>query len=123
MIKKINALKKNITSTFIKTQNLIISSYFDKAFNNITDLEDVENYRRKLYNFKDYLGSTEGYTYFNDYYVDKMVDLEDKYNLLENGISDNSLYLVKRKESKILDFFRRIRKIFVQEKKGERDVP
>lgn len=122
MIKKINSLKKNITYTFIKTQNLIISSYFDKAFYNINDLEDVENYRRKLYNFKDYLGSTEGYTYFNNYYVDKMVDLEDKYNLLENNISDNSLCLIKRKESKILEFFKYIRRIFIKEKKRERDI-
>ena len=52
-----------------------------------------------------------------------MVDLEDKYNLLENGINDNSLCIIKRKESKILEFFKHIRKIFVQEKKGERDVP
>ena len=122
MIQKINSIKKNITSTFIKTQNLIISSYFDKAFNNITNLEEIENYRRKLYNFKDYLGSTEGYSYFNDYYVDKMVDLEDKYNLLENGVSSESLYLVKKKSSKILEFFKRIRKIFIQERKREKDV-
>lgn len=121
MIKKINSLKKDITSTFLHTQNIIISSYFNKAFHRINNLEDVENYRRKLYNFKDYLGSTEGYTYFNNYYVDKMVDLEDKYNLLENGINDNSLYLIKRKESKILKFFRYIRKIFIQEEKRERD--
>ena len=109
MIKKINSLKKNITSTFIKTQNLIISSYFDKAFHSINDLEGVENYRRKLYNFKDYLGSTEGYTYFNDYYVNKMVDLEDKYNLLENNVTDPCLCLIKKKESKILSIFRFIR--------------
>lgn len=72
MIKKINYLKKDITNTFIKTQNLIVSSYFDKAFYLINDLEGIENYRKRLYNFKDYLGSTEGYTFFNDYYVDKM---------------------------------------------------
>lgn len=114
MIKKINFLKKDITSTFIKTQNLIISSYFDKAFNTITDLEGVENYRRKLYNFKDYLGSVDGYTYFNDYYVDKMMDLEDKYNLLENATNNDSLYLVKRKSSKILSFFRYLRSLFVK---------
>ena len=54
MIKKIDSLKSDITSTFIKTQNLIISSYFDKQFHTINDLESVENYRRKLYNFKDY---------------------------------------------------------------------
>ena len=82
MINKINFFKKQITSIFMKTQNLIISSYFDKTFYLINDLEEVENYRRKLYNFKDYLGSTEGYTYFNEYYVNKMVELEDKYTLL-----------------------------------------
>ena len=59
---------------------------FDNVFDSITDLEGVEKYRQKLYNFKDYLGSTEGYTYFNDYYVNKMMVLEDKYNLLENTI-------------------------------------
>lgn len=49
--------------TFLRTQNLIISSYFNTAFNKISTLEDVEKYRRKLYNFKDYLGSTDGYTF------------------------------------------------------------
>lgn len=116
MINKIDSLKKDITSTFIKAQNLIISSYFDKQFYTINDLESVENYRRKLYNFKDYLGSTDGYTYFNDYYVNKMMDLEDKYNLLENGINDNSLYLVPKKSSKILAIFKYLRNIFVKNK-------
>ncbi len=114
MINKINSLKKEITSTFIKTQNLIISSYFDKSFNEINDLEHVENYRRKLYNFKDYLGCTEGYNYFNDYYVNKMMDLEDKYNLLENNITSESSYLIKKKTSKILSFFKYIRNIFIK---------
>ena len=122
MIKKISSLKKEITSIFLHTQNIIISSYFNKAFHNIYNLEDVENYRKKLYNFKNYLGSTEGYTYFNDYYVNKMVDLEEKYNLLENGINDTSLYLISKKESKILKFFRYIRKIFIHEKKRELDT-
>lgn len=115
MINKINSLKESISSTFIKTQNLIISSYFDKAFYSINDLESLEDYRRKLYNFKNYLGSVDGYTYFNDYYVNKMMDLEDKYNLLENGINDNSLYLIKKKESKIMKIFKFIRKLFAKE--------
>ena len=115
MIKKINSLKMQITSIFIKTQNLITSSYFDKAFNEITDLEGVEKYRRKLYDFKDYLGATDGYTFFNDYYVDKMIDLEDKYNLLENNANmpSASMYLVKKKTSKIMTFFRYIRRLFI----------
>lgn len=116
MIKKIDNLKKNISSAFIKTQNLIISSYFDNAFNNINTLEDVENYRRKLYNFKNYLGATEGYTYFNDYYVNKMMDLENKYNLLENNSNTNtdSIYLVKNNTSKLLAFFRYVRGLFAK---------
>lgn len=122
MIDKINSLKSDITSTFIKAQNLIISTYFDKAFYSITDLEGVENYRRKLYNFKDYLGSSEGYSYFNDYYVNKMMDLEDKYNLLENGIIDNSLSLVKKKTSKIWAFFKYIRNILFRAKLKENDI-
>ena len=98
MLKKIDELKSEIMLTFMRTQNLIISSYFDKAFENISNLEEVENYRRKLYTFKDYLGCTEGYTFFNDYYVNKMEQLENKYNALENGNVENAIKLITKKE-------------------------
>ena len=104
MLKKIDELKSEIMLTFMRTQNLIISSYFDKAFENISNLEEVENYRRKLYTFKDYLGCTEGYTFFNDYYVNKMEQLENKYNALE------------KKESKIISFFKALKKLIFGEK-------
>ena len=117
MNKKIENLKSYITSTFIKTQKLITSSYFDNVFDSITDLEGVEKYRQKLYNFKDYLGSTAGDTFFNDYYVNKMMALEEKYNYLENtsveNVVDDSMYLTKKKSSKLLDFFNFIKSLFV----------
>ena len=117
MNKKIKNLKSHITSTFIKTQKLITSSYFDNVFDSITDLEGVEKYRQKLYNFKDYLGSTAGDTFFNDYYVNKMMALEEKYNYLENtsvgNVVDDSMYLTKKKSSKLLDFFNFIKSLFV----------
>ena len=126
MIKQIDNLKKKITTTFIKTQNLIISSYFNKTFHNINTLEDVENYRRKLYNFKDYLGSTEGYTFFNDFYVSKMIDLEHKYNLLEKGIAENSLSILPEKSSKLLRIINFLKKLFnksfVENNKKENNV-
>lgn len=121
MINKINILKDNITTTFIKTQNLIISSYFDNQFLKITDLEGVESYRRKLYNFKDYLGATEGYTYFNDYYVSKMMALEEKYNLLENASTDGSLALVTKKQLKVVRLFKYIKRIFVKDTANQLD--
>lgn len=99
MLKKIDELKNEITLIFMRTQNLIISSYFDSSFEKIEDLESIEKYRQKLYNFKDYLGFTEGYTFFNDYYVSKMEALEHKYNLLENGEFEKSLKVITKKEN------------------------
>lgn len=113
MLKKIDELKNEITLTFMRTQNLIISSYFDKAFNHISNLEEVENYRKKLYSFKDYLGSTEGYTFFNDYYVNKMEQLEEKYNALENGEVQNAIKIIAKKENKIFAIFKAIKKLIL----------
>lgn len=101
MIEKIDELKHEITLIFMRTQNLIISSYFDNAFNKIIDLEGVEEYRRKLYTFKDLIGCTEGYTFFNDYYVSKMEELENKYNLIENGQLEKTAIAVMTKKQNI----------------------
>lgn len=114
MINKINNLKRNITSIFLKTQNLIFTSYFDKAFYEIKNLEDIENYRKKLYNLKDYLASTDGYTYFNDYYVKKMISLEDKYNLFEEGESEKSLVVITKKQSKIFKLFKYLKNLLIK---------
>lgn len=117
MLKKIEELKHEISLTFMRTQNLIISSYFDKAFNEITNLEEVENYRRKLYSFKDYLGAMEGYTFFNDYYVNKMEKLEEKYNAIENGEFKPSLQLIPKKQSKFALIIKAIKKLIFGEAK------
>ncbi len=114
MIKKIDELKNEITLTFMRTQNLIISSYFDNAFDRIVDLEGVEAFRKKLYTFRDYIGYTDGYTFFNDYYVSKMEELEVKYNLIESGQFETSLKVITKKESmfiRILKAFKKLIKI------------
>ena len=115
MVEKINELKSEISLTFMRTQNLIISSYFDNTFNNISTLEDVENYRRKLYNFKDYLGCMEGYTFFNDYYVNKMMDLEEKYNRIENGEVETALKVITKKENIFVKIFKAIKKLLLND--------
>ena len=121
MLEKIEELKNEISLTFMRTQNLIISSYFDKAFENIHNLEEVENYRKKLYAFKDYLGHTEGYTFFNDYYVQKMEQLEQKYNALENGEVKTAIKLITKKENKIISFFKFIKKLFLGKKTEQKN--
>ena len=113
MVKKIDDLKEKIKVTFFRTQNLIISSYFDKAFLNITNLEELENYRKKLYEIKSYLGFAEGYTFFNDYYVEKMSQLERKYNILENGGIETALNTKNRNENKMIKLFTAIKRIIL----------
>ena len=123
MLKKIQELKDEIMLTFMRTQNLIISSYFDASFNNITNLENLEMFRRKLYHFKNYIGTAEGYTFFNDYYIKKMDELEQKYNFLENGGIDTSLIIKPKKTSKIMAIFRAIRNLlFGTSKENEHNI-
>ena len=113
MLEKIDELKSEISLTFMRTQNLIISSYFDTAFNSISNLEEVENYRRKLYNFKNYLGSMEGYTFFNDYYVNKMMELEKKYNSIENGEVETAIKVITKKENIFVSIFKAIKRLLL----------
>ena len=117
MLQKIDELKSEITLTFLRTQNLIISSYFDTAFDKITNLEEVEKYRRRLYNFKDYIGITDGYTFFNDYYSSKMEQLEEKYNALEKGEVITALKVVTKKENRLISLLKAIKKLIFGSKK------
>ena len=95
LLKRIDNHKHNITVTFMRTQNLIVSSYFNKAFNQIVNLEQLENYRRKLQKYVNLIGLADGYTFFNDYYIEKMAQLEHKYNIIENGGTETAIEKIK----------------------------
>ena len=123
LLNKLIASKKDsITSIFFKTQNLIIESCFISEFNNIRNLEDVKEYKNKLYNFKNIMGSNENYTFYNEFYRKIMESLEKKkeqieqfgeINLIET--SENSLVLVdntKHALSFVSTFFVKIKKLF-----------
>ena len=110
---KINTLKEKISITFMRTQNLIVSSFFDKQFSTITNMEELENYRRKLENFKNLICTQEGYFFFDNYYIEKMCALEHKCNILENGGIETAV--VPTKKNKIVSFFDRFKKFFCKE--------
>ena len=99
---------------FIKTQNLIIKNYFDKAFHKINNLEELDNYRRKLEHFRELIGITDGYTFFDDYYTEKMSQLEHKSNVLENGGIETALEL--KQPSKFGSWFRALKNFVTGEK-------
>ena len=100
--KNIEKLRNKINFLFINTQNYIITSYFDTAFKNVNSAEQIETYRRKLYNYKNLIGTTQNYTFFNDYYINKMVALEKKSNKA----------LIPMNTSFLSTFFRKVRTLF-----------
>ena len=82
--KKVNKLKNTIAKRFFETQNLIISSYFNKYYTTLTTPKCIENFRNKLFLYKNLIGTNDGYTFFNNYYLDMMKKLEVKYEELGN---------------------------------------
>ena len=85
----IEKCKDMIKDTYIKAQNLILTSYFNSAINNLYSVQDIEDYRVKLYTFKDYIGVVDNYTYFNEYYINLMSKLDEVYSRITNtGIAE-----------------------------------
>lgn len=123
LLNKLVVSKKNaITSIFFKTQNLIIESCFVSEFNNIRSLNDIKDFKKKLYNFKNIMGSNESYTFYNEFYRKIMENLEAKKEQIETfgeislfEPSENSLVLVgntKHALSFIYSFFGKVKKLF-----------
>lgn len=105
--KQIYNCKKLITNTFIETQNLIFTSYFTNSLNKIYSVQDIEDFRKKLYNYRDLLGITENYFYFNDFYIDMMAKLDVKYEFITNNN-----YMVEYKPSFMEMLLSKVRKVF-----------
>lgn len=110
---KVTKLRMQIQTLFLDTQNLILTSYFDKKFDCIYTLAQIDDYRKKLYNFKDFIGYTADYSFYNDYYVKKMADLEWKHNEIKNRAlgMDPELLLVPQKYNLFATLFRKLKKL------------
>ena len=75
---KIDALKKVIFDKTLETQNIILTSCFNKQFGLIKDLDDIKKFQSDLYNFKHVLINAQNYHFYNEYYCDMMNKLEEK---------------------------------------------
>lgn len=83
LYKLINATKEDIKSLFFKTQNLIMHKFFKTEFNSIRNLEDIKNFNSKLYNYKNIIGFSNEYTYYNEFYRNMMEVIEEKKSYIE----------------------------------------
>lgn len=128
----INKSKKEITYIFFKTQNLIIESFFKNEFNSIRNLNDIKEFNKKLYNFKDIMGFSDNYTFYNEFYRNMMANVEEKriyvekygeINLFENV--NTGLMLVddtKNSIAFISTFISKIKKLFSLNYSKEQDI-
>ena len=79
----INKIKSQITNVFFKTQNLIMDKCFKNEFNNIRNLEDIKNFNKKIYNFKNIMGYSDNYTFYNEFYRQMMRIVQRKKESIE----------------------------------------
>lgn len=110
LVSKLNKNKSKIVDTFISTQNLIIKNFFDYEFSQITNMEQLEHFRRKLYKFSDIIGSVPNYKFFDSYYIEMMNKLEHKCNILENGGVETAP--VVKKENKLFFLLHKLLGLF-----------
>lgn len=104
--KKVAIYKEKIASSYIKAQNIIIKDFFDYEYSNVSNLEELEKFRHRLSNFRSIIGTTENYTYFDDYCAEMMNKLEHKCNVLENGGVETAI--AKKHRNVIIEMFRKI---------------
>ena len=104
IVAKQDVLKEKISSYYLRAQNAITKGYFDKEFKTITNLEELDNYRKKLDHYGELIGKTDDYTFFDDYYTEKMSQLEHKSNVLENGGIETALEV--KKPNKVVSWFK-----------------
>lgn len=79
----INKNKQEIMSLFFKTQNLIIEKCFKNEFNNIRNSDDLIAFNQKLYNFKNIMGYSDDYTFYNEFYRKMMNLVQEKRGYIE----------------------------------------
>ena len=81
--KLINETKKDIKNLFFKTQNLIMNKCFKCEFNSIRSLDDIKDFSSKLYNYKNIIGFSDEYTYYNEFYCNMMESISNKKSYIE----------------------------------------
>lgn len=105
---KIEKIKSEIRALFLETQDLIIKSYFDNAINLVFSKETMEQYRNKLYEFRNILASADGYSFYSKYYINQMMELEKKQ---DNNFGLN-MSLVVYKKGILTTFFSKLKSVF-----------
>lgn len=100
---RIENIKQIIFEKTLETQNIILVSCFNTELNFIRSVEDVDEFKNKLYNFKDVLIDTENYNFYNEFsmHMLKLADEKKEFilkygNILTNDSISNELASVEQ---------------------------
>ena len=99
-------LKDKIKNLTLETQELILTSCSYSDLKLVRDNQGVRDFKNKLYKFQKYLIISEGYTFYNEFYIQMMEELDKKRELIEkygtievfNEIPENLSLLETRQE-------------------------
>ena len=79
----IQILKDQIKDLTLKTQELILTSCCYSDLNLVRDNQGIREFKDKLYKFQKYLFVSEGYNFYNEFYIKMMEALDKKRELIE----------------------------------------
>lgn len=97
--KLINICKNKIRNTFLETQKIIFTSYFNHQFFKLNSDSDIEIYKTKFTIYKELIGVTDSYSEFSNYYSKKMRDVEIMHEQIVNH-----KFLTQKKPNKFIIF-------------------
>lgn len=81
--KEIEKTKAEIADLFLKIQNYIIKNGFENEFEQVRNMDDLLHFKDRLYKFKDLIGYTVDYNFYNEFYIKTMADFESKKAYIE----------------------------------------
>lgn len=118
-IKTLNSIiasqKRDIASLFFKIQNYIIKNCFCIEFSNITNNALLYSFKKQLYSFKDLIGYTDNYTFYNDFYCDMINAIETKKKQIANSVTaeikPTALVVIDKKRPSLVMMIKLINKI------------
>lgn len=97
---------QTIKDLYNDTQRLIFTSYFDRLFKRIETIDELKEYNKKLFYYRNYIGSNEGQYVYIEYYKNQ----KEKIKKLEFDLQNRALVVVK--DNKILRILKKIKNYF-----------
>lgn len=106
--------KEKLEQYFEEAQDTILLTYFDGIFPLLETIEEVEEYREKLLQYKTKRGEVKEYDFYEKYIERKEKEIEKKILKISRKNSVKTPLIIHT--NKVLEVFRNIRNIFTKTK-------